>query len=364
MPAASTPPARVSQFIGRVPPWDLQSLNVPVTLYPWAGNGGLGYIPVGYQNAPGYPGSLQDGSDITVESNTTYSFYTNLAVNTAGVGGSAIGTPLAAVENVTCIGCEFNQSGASAAAMLLYASNVTFRYCTFEPTGAYGGGVTPQNMTQAEGYQYGVVADGTPEDPGTYNTYCVPLTLDHCEIWGYANATKLAQSTQASPLLYDTCWVHDNRPNTDGLDHQDGIGCPGSGTGSYVTIRNCQVQAFADTQALAFQGGPWSEFTITGNLFGGYGYTLNVGGGGESSYVTFTGNTYSTFFQCQFGPIIDTTIATGTGSVWQGNRWLVPPGAYWGHGIYNGYYWVPGFTSEASPSLDELAAGLVSLTDY
>ena len=46
------------------------------------------------------------------------------------------------------------------------------------------------------------------------------------------------------------------------------------------------------------------------------------------------------------------------------NRWLVPPGAYWGHGIYNGYYWVPGFTSEASPSLDELAAGLVSLTDY
>src|SRR5271165_5914341 len=97
------------------------------------GGGGGGGLPVfpdgtstGYENTPGYPGSLTDGSAITITSNTSYQFYANL-------GGGSIGTSGTPVSNVTFTGCCWANSGISAICALLFGTNLTFINCTFQP---------------------------------------------------------------------------------------------------------------------------------------------------------------------------------------------------------------------------------------
>jgi hypothetical protein len=309
----------------------------------------------GYASAPGYPGSLADGSALTITSNTTYSFYNFPSGVTVNSG----------VTGVTFYGCQFTQSGgvSNMAVSMNNASpnnGFTFSWCTFGPAGVAEPG-PPGGVTLAQSYQYGVWS-------GAVNS----MTIRYCDFWGFGNAAwTVSGGSQANPNVFLWNYVHDMC--LQGSYHGDGVGSPGGGTDSYAVIQHCNVQAAGDTQGLAYQNSPgpstWSNFMITSNLWGGFGYTINVldgttGSPSAPSNITFTDNTFSTQLVPGFGPIYDTTYISTPNWLWRRNKWLVPPGAGWGHAAYNGYYWMPVGTSIAGPSLDELSAGLVSLTDY
>ena len=253
------------------------------------------------------------------------------------------------MTNVTFIGCLWENNGTnSPCAVPCSTGAMTFQYCTLRPTGL----TLPSQLTQAGGYKYGVPCDGTQGSPGTWNSFCAgALRFENCDFWGFSNATQIQGSTVTAPLTYDTCWVHDARPNTDGLDHTDGLGCPAGGTAAYVTITNCTVESIGDTQGLAFQNTPgpssWDHFTVTGNLFGGWGNTISIIGGTAASpnggtNITFTGNTFSTRLTCQLTPLYSTLMApSSNGNLWRNNKWHVPAGAAWGNPAHDGYYWLP-----------------------
>ncbi len=356
-PARTSAPAVTGFYAGRAPQGPAAPpVSLAAGTLPWPGNPALGYIPVGYAYAPGYPGSLADGSALVIASNTTYSFYNFPAGVVLGAG----------VTGATFKGCRFTSSG-GVSNECVYMNNtpanngISFSYCTFEPAGFFA--PPPGGVTLAQSYQFAVFAGSV-----------TGLKMDHCDIWGFGNAVYADGSTQASPHVFSTNWIHDACP--DNTYHTDGIGLPGGGSASYVQITGNQVNSTGNTNGLAYQvvvsgGGSssWDHFSITGNLIGGFGYTIQLLSGtittpAAATNTTFTGNTFTTLLECTTGPLYDNTFIFQPNWYWRNNRWLVPAGAWWGHSQYSGYYWIPGFTSNASPTLDELAAGLVSTTDY
>lgn len=328
----------------------------------------------GFYNAPGYPGgtsdhagsSLIDGTATTIQSDTTYNYYRNLG--SAGDWG-AIGTTGTPVHNVTFHGCEWSNNGYNTANVVLRTDGpVTFNWCTVRP---YNFSDNTASVGQLAGFQYGIVADGTAAIPGTYNSFQGgPVTFSHCDFWGFANATKMGSSTLANPLTFDSCWVHNSRTNDDTLDHTDGIGLPAGGTASYVTINKCRIEDDGDTNGVCYQNTPgpstWDHFTITNNLLGGWGFTVNVSGGTAGSpnggtNITFTDNTFSTRLRPIYGPLYDNLVATGSGNLWRRNKWLVPAGAAWGNPAHDGWYWMPISTNIPVGDSD---TAFVSLTDF
>jgi hypothetical protein len=166
------------------------------------------------------------------------------------------------------------------------------------------------------------------------------LTVTHSDFWGFADAIDIDGSTQAKPQVFSDNWIHDAAADG-GVSHTDGIGTlSGSGVGSYVTIHHNTIVSAANTQAIAFQGGHFDHFTITGNLLGGFGYTVAVIGG---SYIDFSGNTFTTAIAPTYGPLYTTTGFTGNPAPWQwrNNLWHVPSGAQWGVAAHDGWFWMP-----------------------
>ena len=281
----------------------------------------------GYANAPGYPGSLADGSGLTITSNQTYSFYDF-------PGGVSVGTDDASVENVTFTGCRFRGLGGDqslASFVPSGAGNFTFSYCSFVPA------VSAPPVTYAEGYQFGIYYPGGP----------LQLTASNCDIWGWGNAASIAGGvSQSEPMVFQTCWIHNARADG-GVDHTDGIGSESAGDGSdvaWITIDSCTIESAGNTNGLAFQRvANFSDLTITGNLFGGFGYTVNIDptDGGSASGIVFTGNTFSTLLEPGYGPLYGADFVLTAGSVWRNNRWLVPEGAAWGNPAHSGWYWIP-----------------------
>ena len=344
MPGRASPPAVVAFYAGKTPGRPAPPPGPPV--YPWPGDPGQGYIPVGYKHAPGYPGSLTDGSSLTIASNTTYSFYS--------FPGLSVGSSGSPVSNVTFTGCRIYGTGTSAGLGLLYGDNITFSYCSFEPTSA----VPPVAYTQ--GYQYGIEADGA------FNTSCQQLTVKYCDLWGFGNAIDVSGSTQAKPQVFDHCWVHDARADG-GVDHTDGIGqLSSSGASSkYVVVNACNIQsAGANTNALAWQrNGTFDNMQVTGNLLSGFNNTVSIDPGtGTAKNCVFTGNTFTTAQLPGSSPLYPSSVTwwTGQGGSWRNNRWWVPPGAAWGNPAHNNYFWMP-VASNISGTDD---TPFVSTTDY
>ena len=347
MPAATTPPAARAVFIGRAPSPHLLSPAVSPFSWPTAQT-------TGYLSAPGYPGSLTAGGTIT--SNTTYSFK-SFADTQVSVGTS--GTP---VTNVTFYGCSFTNSGGTGnVCAAIFGDGITFSYCTFAPYGITEPG-PPGGVTLAQSYQYGIAANGA------FGTFADAMTVRYCDFWGFGNGAIGAEGgTQAKPHVYLYNWCHDMC--LDATYHGDGIGSPGGGNESGTVISGNAIIAAGNTQALAYQntagGTTWDHFTITGNLFSGYGYTVCIVGSstGDVTNITFTGNTFSTILEPVFGPLYSggpDDFWTTAGSVWRGNRWLVPAGAAWGNPAHSGLFWMP---------VDSVISGgddtpYVSTTDY
>jgi hypothetical protein len=230
----------------------------------------------------------------------------------------------------------------------LFGNDITFDHCTFEPDVS-----PPHDATRAESYQYGLAGNGG------YYTHIEKLTVVACDFWGFGNAIDVNPSTDAEhPQVYRDNWIHDAADVTNDVYHHDGIGAEsGSSKGSYVTLDHNTIESLGNTNAVAYQAtGPYSHFTITNDLFGGFGYSVAVLGGATD--VTFTGNTFSTRIRSVYGPLYPDDFWTTSGSTWTGNLWSVPAGAAYGNPAHDGWFWVPG-----SGCADDDSA-CVSETDY
>jgi hypothetical protein len=317
----------------------------PVSAFPDATN-------TGYQNAPGFPGSLTVHDGSTIANNTTYQF-----IDFTG-GFHQIGefAPAGAeAVNISFLGCRFRATGDLNVGIV--GDNISFDYCTFMPEA-----VSTPPATYAQGYQYGIAANGS------FYTRVQKLTVRHCDIWGFANAIDTAGSTQAKPHVFEHNWIHDPRDNNNDTDHTDGIGSFGNdGASAYVVINHNTIEAVANTNAIGYQFSStgYNHFTITNNLISGWNNAINFGGvfpdtsNSTASFITFTGNTFSTKFLIDNGINHQAWWLT-TGSVWANNKWKVPPGAAWGTPANDGKFWIP--TTVSTDSTTD--APYVSNTDY
>jgi hypothetical protein len=233
-------------------------------------------------------------------------------------------------NNVTFRGCEFKETYVDGFLMRLDGINCTFEDCRWRP----GDTASPPVITRAQSYQQGIkMING------------VGLTVKRCDFWGFGNAIEFepSSSTQTNPIIIQDSWFHHAADQAGSTYHHDGI--LSSYAASYITVDHNSIVSGGNTNAIAFQTpaglGNWSDLTITNNLLGGFGYTVNLGDDRPSNNVTFTGNTFTTEIEPIYGPFKNNWAAfTGT-RVWSGNRWKVPAGAAYGNPAWNDLYWWP-----------------------
>ena len=306
----------------------------------------------GYQNAPGYPGSLTVASASsstcprTPQSNNTYQFCDY-------VGGLSMPANL---TNVTFYGSKFESNAVNNANVSAGSgdNNITFDYDSFQPSA-----VSSPPVSCSQSYQYGIYNEN-----GAMKGY----TVAHSDFWGFGNAIDTAGSTQANPQIFHDNWIHDSSTGGGCGYHNDGIGMLNNGNESYATVDHNTIQFLGNTNLIAWQNGTYSHIQNTNNLLSGDN-VMYAGGRCTSAcspptYITSTGNTLNTYLAFSppgGGAPIDTATNfwSGTGDVWNHNYWAVPPGAAWGTPAYNGYYWVP--TSNSQTPQD---CGFVSRTDW
>lgn len=290
----------------------------------------------GYRNAPGYPGSLTTYSSGAIQSNTTYQYQ-------VFPGGMSIGDSGTHPVNVTFVGCRFISNNLEDANVAVYGDNITFSYCSFEPSA-----VAAPPTTYNQGYQYGID-----------HRYDGKLTVSHCDFWGFGNGIQIGFSSQAEPLTVSDSWFHDARDDG-GVDHTDGIlenyGGPNY---SYMTIHHNTIISFGNTNGIALQNGNgqgYDHLTVTNNYVSGFGYTLNVGGDGSgNTNVICTDNVLSDQLQPQIGFLYGWN--DGSGNLWRRNTLDLPnpPGwpnnGAWGPAITQadqGRYYYPDGTAHAT----------------
>lgn len=297
----------------------------------------------GYQNAPGYPGSLTALSGPFTTSNVTYSFR-DIGQTTIGQDGGATPT------NVEFFGCRFRCTDNTGAMLRLYGTNFRFRYCTFMPAA-----VSAPPVSYANAYEYALILDGG------YNTACGQLLVEYCDFWGGHDYITLAgySGNPARTIRYN--YMHDTA-DTGGVAHCDFIGhTNNTGSFSNVQIIGNSMVGEANSSILGFQYGNYSNFTIEDNLIGDGGYSVNIQGTGTNN--SFQRNTFTTITKPNFGPLQGGMAwNSANGNVWRENKWKVPAGAAWGTPSNDGKFWIPD-TSDAS-SLGWSDASFVSNTDY
>jgi hypothetical protein len=300
----------------------------------------------GYENAPGYPGHLTECANIVIRSNSTYKycdFPDGLYIGAAGTHPT----------NIQFIGCRFASNAVDDANVADYGSGIVFSYDTFEPS-TVSPDAEPTSpyaipIANGQGYQYGID-----------QRYSGALTVDHSDIWGFAEAIQFDYSSQAQPVIVSNTWIHNARSDA-GVDHTDGI-LENYGGLSYMVFSHNSIVGDGNTNALALQGGPgYSHVTITSNYFSGYGYMVNSGANSKSTYMVFTGNVWGTDFEPYWGPLYGDAMYTtpGLGGVWRDNTIYVQPGTIWMSKLNSGLYWWP---TDGNPSNPEQIVG--HKTDY
>lgn len=334
----------------------------------------------GYSAHPQWAGTFSGGTftgTVRATSNTTYMFCDFK-------GGVDVGQPTALVNNVKFIGCRFqysanvsNQGNNSSAQVLLFGDNVTFDFCTFQPsvanyptelTGEEVKGNTSTYVEYGKGYQYAI------NGGGGYNTKIGNLLVDHCDFWGFGNALELSGSTVLKPHIIRNSWFHHGADpfvvnTTSNQFHND---CWLVNDGNYHGARceNNVMEIWGNTNLLAWQGtGAYNNSTITGNRFSGDQQSISLSASGTSQKITFTDNVFSTRIGRSVGdgkPLRGWSVSdsgvTG-GSLWRRNKWRTAsnaavsnyPNANWGSPTWNDKYWWPGDTD---------TSGSTHTTDY
>jgi hypothetical protein len=286
----------------------------------------------GYQNAPGYPGSLTTASSTSstcptsLQANATYRFCNYPS-------GLFVG-----VANITFFGCRFASNAVQDANVRVAANNITFDYSNVEPSA-----VSSPPVAFGQGYQYGI-------DQG-FVSGGLGVTVDHSNIWGFGNGMQFHSSTQTSPLIVRNTWFHDSSDAGTGTGqyHNDGI-LSNSGGPNYMIFDHNTIASVGNTQALALQtdsatSTPYDHVTITNNYFSGFGYTVAIGEDNpNSTNITFTGNTFGTDFQPIFGVLYSNATwnsAAPKSNLWRNNKWHIAPGTTWSPATNDGKFWTP-----------------------
>ncbi|GAM18832.1 hypothetical protein SAMD00019534_020070 [Acytostelium subglobosum LB1] len=304
----------------------------------------------GYKKSPGYPGSLVSTCPSTVVSNSVYK-YCNY------INGLYIGSSSQTVTNITFIGCRFASNAVDDANVAVYGSAITFNYCTFEPKTTVE--PTWSNPTarikRTLSYQYGIDQRAAG-----------PLTVDHCDMWGFANGIQIGYSDLAGPLTIRHSWFHNLRQDGGGVDHTDAL-LENYGGLSHMVIDHNTITGVGNTNGLGLQGDDAYQYiSITNNYFSGYAYMLNLGGHTLSSNMVFTGNVWGAEIKPGWGPVYDSVafevpnIST-LNNQWQNNTIRVgaaTPSTWMATGN-NGLYWWP---TDINPSTKYVIIG--HATDY
>jgi hypothetical protein len=327
-------------FTPKQVPVTANDTNLVIPLYGFPGK-----YNTGYRNAPGYTGSLTTFSG-TIQSNQTYQ-------HMYFPGGALVGTWSLTVKNVTFIGCRFTSNSVSGQNVGVMGDNITFTYCSFEPSA-----VSAPPVANASGYQF-AINQMTTVDTGR-------ITIDKCDFWGWANAIQFEYSSQTRPFVVRNSWFHDARNPGSGasIDHTDAIlENWGGSTVWYMIFDHNTIVSRGTTNGLALQGTNYSNVTVTNNYFSGFGNTVALGQ--LNNNLTFTGNVYGTDFQPDWSPLYGGW-TSGTNNLWRHNKWHVVPGvtwrvtaqlpAYMTAAVSDGQYWWPTAAYDTP--------GCVRATDY
>ena len=356
----------------------------------------------GYQNAPGYTGTLTaaggSGCPTTVVSNSTIQFcnYTGLDV----------GLPASPVSHVHFIGDLFRGSGYSAtgsATVKVHCTlDCTFDYVTVRPATCWdtSGNVISQNpcanvnppaagVSSANGFRGPAFGVGM----GEYSTSAIDTHIRHADIWGmggglYTGGTR----TAATPLEFSDSYMHDfsddDSCNPGNAYHEDGVAMADTNNSTsdvvinhnymavtfnrsssaspcdpYPGSSNTAADAKANTNDIAFQQGTYNRLTITNNYFAGFAYTIAIWS--TASNVIFTGNVITNEFFVRYGidygQLLDNWSACGGTCQWSNNHFLAVPNPETNPWLYNptnntnslgptdsGKCWLPGQTFSAT----------------
>lgn len=288
-----------------------------------------------------------------------------------------VGTRTSTATNVKFIGCRFqgsgnvsNQGDNSEKLVLLYADDVTFDYCTFQPTTTNyptpltGEEIKTNRLTYVEygkGYQYAIVGSG-----GWY-TKVGKLLIDHSDFWGFGNAVELTGSTVAKPHVIQNSWFHHGADpfgeNGSSANFHNDCWLVNDGNYHGAKCINNIMEIWGNTNLLAWQGsGAYNDSTVTGNRFSGDQQSISLSASGTSQRIVFTDNTFSTRIGRAVGtgkPLRAWAVSdSNSGSVWRRNKWMVAsnaavanyPNANWGNPTWNGKYWWPADTDTSGSS--------------
>jgi hypothetical protein len=330
----------------------------------WPGQAGN---PVGYAAAPGYPGALTPHAATGFASNTTYSFL--------DIDGGTTGIDLSSLTNTTFIGCRFQGNAQYNYNVNAAGTNLTFSYCTVCPRTAFV--TSPPGLTRwpcaGAGQNTTTFSDGVNCTPGTqgyqYGFHIMsggPVTISHCDIWGFGNAIDFLATT--TKMLVDGCWIHDaanaapSGYRTDGPGYLNGATPPQN-----VRISNCTIASLGNSNGLAWQAATanYVNIVMTGNYISGFGYTtahFQPGSGGARN-CQFVNNILGTDVMAIFGPIYSNPSSiynnTSLGNLWRGNKLKVCEGT-----TYNGTTAIFQFTAEDDGKYIYPDSTLNATTDY
>jgi hypothetical protein len=164
--------------------------------------------PVGFAAAPGFTGLTPHANTGFVD-NTTYSF---LDIDALTDGTTITG------NNITFIGCRFQSNQLQNNNVAVSGTNITFSYCSITPrvalnptpfpnatawpSNGVGLGIYPNSPNASDycipgnnGYEYGILITGTGAGP---------ITIDHCDLWGAANAVVFRENRENSLAIRET----------------------------------------------------------------------------------------------------------------------------------------------------------------
>ncbi len=340
----------------------VQAAGIPGGPYP----GQAGNL-VGYQHTPASPPSPWVAGQWTAPAwPGAYPGSLVPAPTNAPVGGTAAHPQVIAFQTFTgrvtiknpyvlFVGCQFRGGLGD---ILVYGGvggyHVGLFYCTLMPSAVSAvpnanwpsstantglgntdqAGPTAYQISHSQGYDYGIAT--------TVATTWQDWIIDHCDIWGFADAIDLASALDnpdvVGPVLTQNCWVHDPRCSNNQAnagDHTDGIGALFNSLPANWMVNHNTISGPGNTSAIAMQGNGASGLTIINNYLSGWNHLFQTTFPpfGTVTNGLLMGNLIGT--DCVFLGNYDMsgtwTLATHN-SLWRNNRLYVVPGyvSSWG----------------------------------
>ncbi|PYY14330.1 MAG: hypothetical protein DMG60_20295 [Acidobacteria bacterium] len=276
-------------------------------------------------------------------------------------------------SNITFTGDRFQSNQTQFYNVNVSGSNIIFSYSSFTALASFytlpPGGTWPsagagQNtITQVDnvnavavnkGYEFAINISGSAG----------PITVDHCDIWGFGNAIVFQNSTAQMTITNN--WIHDAAQAngvTGGGYHTDGPGYLNGGAGpSNILIQGNTIASLGNTNGIAFQAATsgYNNIQILNNYLSGFGYTVAAGQPGSTHLTnsSIKNNVWGTDVEPVWNPLYGNTWPAGSGSTWECNTVHFASGTSWRSGdgwapasSIDGQYWVP-------------TSAIVSTSDY